>query len=216
MTEITYHAAACALAGLPTRVSPERLKVLTERQRQLGIRLPEAVVEWYALDGAVEFQAAVTVAVAAAGVLLIVNENQDCCTLVVPLDEGPNPQVQLMDPFDLELEEAVALREPFAASFSDFVRARLWDAEVQRAPRRRTSEGVPFSTETLAALRATATEEAPTTGLPGDDGATYRLGFAHGRLAATVHQGEAFVRAGADTGDGLDALLGMFPTTARQ
>jgi hypothetical protein len=33
-----------------------------------------------------------------------------------------------MDPFDLELREAVARREPFADSFSDYVQACVRDA----------------------------------------------------------------------------------------
>ncbi|MEY9484374.1 hypothetical protein RKD26_000168 [Streptomyces calvus] len=144
MTAITYHAQACARAGLPARMSPQRLEILAERRRHLGVRLPETVVEWYAVDGAVEFQASRTDDhvmgldelglpycdddYVAAGVLLISDENQDCYTLVVPLDAGPNPPVQLMDPFDLELREAVARRDPFADSFSDYVQACVRDA----------------------------------------------------------------------------------------
>lgn len=47
-------AAACALAGLPETVDSRRQRFLAERQRELGIRIPAAVAQWYAIDGAVE------------------------------------------------------------------------------------------------------------------------------------------------------------------
>jgi hypothetical protein len=47
-------AAACALAGLPAAVDSRRRRFLADRQRELGIHIPAAVAEWYAIDGAVE------------------------------------------------------------------------------------------------------------------------------------------------------------------
>jgi hypothetical protein len=47
-------AAACALAGVPAVADPVRRRFLAERERELGIRIPAAVAEWYAIDGAVE------------------------------------------------------------------------------------------------------------------------------------------------------------------
>lgn len=230
MAEITYHSAACAMAGLPAQASRERSAILAERQRQLGVLFPAAVVEWYAVDGAVEFQAAHTDDhvmgldelglpyfdddYVAEGLMLITNENQDCYTLVVPLGGSADPPVQLMDPFDLELAEAAALREPFADTFGDYVRASVWDAVVQQAPQQRTLDGVPFSADVLDALRTTADEEAPATGLPGDR-TTYRWGFGGCRLTAAVHGGEAVVHVGADTRDRLDGLLGMLTPLPR-
>jgi hypothetical protein len=47
-------AAACALAGVPGVADRVRRRFLAERERELGIRIPAAVAEWYAIDGAVE------------------------------------------------------------------------------------------------------------------------------------------------------------------
>lgn len=230
MAETAYHAHACVPAGVPARVSADRLDVLARRQRQLGVRFPEAVVEWYAIDGAVEFQAShsddhvMSLAemglpyhdddYVTAGVLLITNENQDCYTLVVPLDGRPNPPVQIMDPFDLELEEAVARSEPFADTFSDYVRACVFDASAHRAPWQRVLDRVPFTPEVLTALRAAPFEELPATGTPGDQ-VTYRFKAGSLTLTATVFRAEATVRLGAGTEAGLDELLGLLPFPVR-
>lgn len=119
------------------------------------------------------------------------------------------------NPSGLELDEAVTRREPFADTFRDFVRACVWDAGLQQASRRRTPERVPFAADDLVALRATATEEAPATGVPGGQ-VTYRLGFGPHRLTATVSDGTARVHVGTDTEDGLGELLALFPAAPHQ
>jgi hypothetical protein len=92
--------AACALAGLPAVVDPERRRFLAARERELGIRIPAAVAEWYAIDGAVEHlvqgSSAIIVRLEqlgmaadggdlAAGRLLLASDHQDCCDWLVDL-----------------------------------------------------------------------------------------------------------------------------------
>ena len=93
-------AAACALAGVPAVVDPGRRRFLAERERELGIRIPAAVAEWYAIDGAVEhlIQGSCAVIVRleqlgtavdggdlAAGRLLVALDCQGCCDWLVDL-----------------------------------------------------------------------------------------------------------------------------------
>jgi hypothetical protein len=93
-------AAACALAGLPAVVDPERRRFLAERERELGIRIPAAVAEWYAIEGAVEHLIEGSCAIIvrpeqlgtaaegedlAAGRLLVASDCQACCDWLVDL-----------------------------------------------------------------------------------------------------------------------------------
>jgi hypothetical protein len=93
-------AAACALAGIPARIHPGRQRFLAERERELGIRIPAAVAQWYGIDGAVEhlIQGSCAVIVRlhqlgtavdggdlAAGRLLVASDCQGCCDWLVDL-----------------------------------------------------------------------------------------------------------------------------------
>jgi hypothetical protein len=93
-------AAACALAGLPAVADPGRRRFLAGRERELGIRIPAAVAEWYAIDGAVEhfirgsspiivrleqLGMAADGADLAAGRLLLASDYQGCCDWLVDL-----------------------------------------------------------------------------------------------------------------------------------
>jgi hypothetical protein len=93
-------AAACALAGVPATVDSGRRRFVAERQRELGIHIPAAVAEWYAIDGAVEHfvQGSGPIIVRleqlglaaggrdlAAGRLQLASDYQGCCDWVVDL-----------------------------------------------------------------------------------------------------------------------------------
>jgi hypothetical protein len=93
-------AAACALVGLPAVADPGRRRFLADRERELGIRIPAAVAEWYAIDGAVEhfvqgsspiivrleqLGMAADGADLAAGRLLLASDYQGCCDWLVDL-----------------------------------------------------------------------------------------------------------------------------------
>jgi hypothetical protein len=93
-------AAACALAGLPAVIDPGRRRFLADRELELGIRIPAAVAEWYAIGGAVEhfIQGSSPIIVRleqlgmaadgadlAAGRLLLASDYQGCCDWLVDL-----------------------------------------------------------------------------------------------------------------------------------
>ena len=97
-------AAACDLAGIPAVVDPGRRRFLAEREYELGIRIPAAVAEWYAIDGAVEHftqgSSPIIMRLAqlglaaegrdlAAGRLLLASDYQGCCDWLVDLDPSP-------------------------------------------------------------------------------------------------------------------------------
>jgi hypothetical protein len=92
--------AACGLAGLPAVIDPGRRRFLATRERELGIRIPAAVAQWYAIDGAVEHfiqgSSPIIVRLAplglsadgrdlAAGRLLLASDYQGCCDWLVDL-----------------------------------------------------------------------------------------------------------------------------------
>jgi hypothetical protein len=54
---VSFHANACAVAGIPAVIDPGRWALLARREHELGIQFPAAVAEWYAIDGAVEYAA---------------------------------------------------------------------------------------------------------------------------------------------------------------
>jgi hypothetical protein len=54
---VVFHADACAVAGIPAVIDPARQAFVASRGRELGIQIPAAVAEWYAIDGGVEYLA---------------------------------------------------------------------------------------------------------------------------------------------------------------
>jgi hypothetical protein len=97
---VVFHAAACAVAGIAAVIDPARQAFVASRGRELGIQIPAAVAEWYAIDGAAEYLAEHStnnivpieeLGLAAggrdltAGRLLLAVENQCCCDWVVSL-----------------------------------------------------------------------------------------------------------------------------------
>ena len=148
---VSFHANACAVAGIPAVIDPGRWALLARRERELGIRFPAAVAEWYAIPGAVEHTAehsthriiqlaelglAADGRDLAVGRLLLAVENQECCDWVVPL---PTPGLASYD-FPL----------PGMASSADH-QAR-W-ARAADPPVELTESGEPAATWTLAAPR---------------------------------------------------------------
>jgi hypothetical protein len=97
---VVFHDHACAVAGIPAVINPARQAFVDSRARELGIQIPAAIAEWYAIDGAVEYLAkhsthdivpiqqlglAADGHDLAAGRLLLAVENQYCCDWVVSL-----------------------------------------------------------------------------------------------------------------------------------
>jgi hypothetical protein len=148
---VIFHATACAVAGIPAVIDPERWALLAHRERALGIRFPAAVAEWYAIAGAVEYAAEHSIhriiqlgelglaadgRDLAVGRLLLAVENQECCDWVVPL---PTPGLAS---YDIPL--------PGMGSSADH-QAR-W-ARAADPPVELTESGEPAATWTLAAPR---------------------------------------------------------------
>ena len=146
---VSFHANACAVAGIPAVIDPGRRALLAHRDRELGVQFPAAVVEWYAIGGAVEHLAehsdhriiqleelglAADGRDLAVGRLLLAVENQECCDWVVPL---PTPGLAS---YDIPL--------PRMASSADH-QAR-W-ARAADPPVELTESGEPAATWTLAA-----------------------------------------------------------------
>jgi hypothetical protein len=97
---VVFRADACAVVGVPAVVDPARQAFVASRGRELGIQIPAAVAEWYAIDGAAEYLAEHStndivpieeLGLAAGGRdlaarrLLLAVENQYCCDWVVSL-----------------------------------------------------------------------------------------------------------------------------------
>lgn len=148
---VIFHANACAVAGIPAVIDPERWALVAHRERELGIRFPAAVAEWYAIPGAVEHAAehsnhriiqlaelglAADGRDLAVGRLLLAVENQECCDWVVPL---PSPGLAS---YDIPL--------PGMASIADH--QALWTRAAD-PPVELTESGEPAATWTLATPR---------------------------------------------------------------
>jgi hypothetical protein len=103
-------AAACGLAGVPAVADRVRRRFLAERECELGIRIPAAVAEWYAIDGAVEHLIQESCAIIvrleqpgtasdgrdlAAGRLLVASDCQGCCDWLVDLTYPASWEVPL-------------------------------------------------------------------------------------------------------------------------
>jgi hypothetical protein len=106
MGAIEYHGAALEMLGVPAGRSPERERVLAERERHNGVSFPAAVTEWFALeDGDRLFHEKSNQDRLEAleelgdpdetrqGYLRVAIENQGVVAFYVRLDEGDDPPV---------------------------------------------------------------------------------------------------------------------------
>jgi hypothetical protein len=169
---------------------------VTERQSQLGVRLPAAVAEWYALPAAHRLIATNScdelVPLSALGdpipfwpdptgrrfldrdflqegLLFLGSENQGVVLWAVPLDEGPDPRVMV----DTSPPDGAWVT--FAESFSDYAEALVWDLlmfgrldQEDRDDERHgvTAQDMPLSDADLAALTTTFAGRPSTYGWP--------------------------------------------------
>ena len=111
-------------------------------ERGLGRSLPAAVAEWFraGADRRLAQLGGNNITTAAslggpdhvrfldAGLLLLETDNQRCCRWVTPLDAGDDPAVYLVDPEDF----TGASRTVYAASFTAYTEADVWDALLFR------------------------------------------------------------------------------------
>jgi hypothetical protein len=142
---LKYHAkAATMLPSIPS-VSSRNQELLRQRESALGIRFPEAVFEWYSLEGSVEMlrlysnsdhpveisKLGETVAnwygagprdFVRDGLLWIMSENQGVANWAVRLDGTPDPAVMV------EVDSAPNDQwNQLSPTFSEFIFCRIWD-----------------------------------------------------------------------------------------
>jgi hypothetical protein len=210
---LRYHAqAAQELTGARGReVNADYLRLLEERERRLGVRLPESAREWYAVFGSLRdccgeddpipleqlgeplrLRGAEVYDAVANGYLLLMRENEDRCTWAVVLDGSDDPPVVLTP----DLAPYRRDWRPVADHFSTFIWARVWsrwgvlgaDNLWAHTWVNRTS---PLGPRELAFLRANYREGPQTTDWPGG----VHLHFANGEayLWLNDHPGEQCV-----------------------
>lgn len=208
-----FHEAAFRLLPAPLRRSTASVQALERREKELGLRFPASVREWYSLEGAVETLRTCSnqdrpVAVeelgaprlkwygvprrdfVADGFLYLMNENQGVCQWAVRLD-GDDPEVVVA--VDTAPSEVWL---PHAATFSEFIRARLWDHRP--AALGLSAQDVGTRREDVEALRAAFREGPRTTHWPGD--AQWRFEDGSGSILLWEAEGQTdwFLRAASE------------------
>jgi hypothetical protein len=148
---LRYHHAAGQVLEVTAVVDEAARAAVVKQERRLGIRLPSAVAEWYALPELQELVAAGsndshyglaelgrpyqgwgdgTRDFLAEGLLLIRAENQGVCHWAVPLGEGDDPPVLVevdSDPDELEWQV-------YARSFTEYAFTLAWDFRAFAMP----------------------------------------------------------------------------------
>jgi hypothetical protein len=117
-------------------------------ERWVGAGLPAAVREWFVTDGPGRIAAGqdnvltghdelVRLGPTGPGgrYLPLERDSQDCCAWVVPLDEGDDPPVYLVDP-DADTDDAIdATRTRYVDRFTAYTRVKAWDVALFAAAR---------------------------------------------------------------------------------
>jgi hypothetical protein len=142
MSTLRYHAGAARALGVGAEVELRHLAELVECERRLGRRLPASLREWISVFGDLGFCAASqdneiplrelggTVTLRGGevydavpdGYLMLMHENQRCCTWAVKPDAGDDPPVFWAD----RLNAGPAHWHLVADHFSTFAEARVW------------------------------------------------------------------------------------------
>jgi hypothetical protein len=178
----SFHAATFELLGTPPRVSTAAFSELERTEQRLGARLPPAVREWYAYDGALSILAThsnddppipvqeFSLRESSAGRLIpIRRENQGVCIWAVLLDGSDDPPVLV----DVDTDGAVWQR--LTESFSTYVYTCVWDYRVVlRRPALVQAQNRPLSPQALQTLQGLFEGGPRTSGWPGS--AQYRFG----------------------------------------
>jgi hypothetical protein len=200
---LRFHQSACDLLGLAPTVDLDERAALTERERQLGVRLPAALVEWYSLRGAMDILAGATGdrALGAAelgeppdgwgggltrlvdqGLLVIRVEHQGACHWAVRLDDGADPRVLVA----VGARGDGAIWRLHAASFSDYVFTLAWDRLAFVLPYCLAAQDQPLERRDLAMLEREFTQRQRTWAWPGHT--NYR--FERGGQRVVVWEGD--------------------------
>ena len=145
MTEFNYHRETVESLVERPAVSATAVQALDQRERTLGIRFPDAVREWYSLEGAVDLLRQHSNAdnplpidklgepfpnwygggprdFVAQGLVVFMHENQGVCNWAFKLEENPDPEA-LVEVDTAPNDEWL----PCADKFSTFVYCQIWD-----------------------------------------------------------------------------------------
>jgi hypothetical protein len=181
---LRFHQATCELLGMPPVVDLPSRAAIAERERQLGVKLPASVAEWYSLPGAVNVLVGATDDHAVRieelgepfdgwgkgprdlvgeGLLLIRTENQGVCHWAVRLDDGADPRVLI----EVDSKPDAVIWRLHAASFSDYVRTLAWDALAFGLPFGLAAQDAPLERHDLALLEREFVQKDRTWGWPG-------------------------------------------------
>ena len=129
-----YHRAALEMLGVPARRSPERARLIAEREALCGVTFPPAVVEWFALedgdrlfhdysnhDRLEALEQLGDPAETRQGYLRVGIENQGVVAFYVRVDEGDDPPTyDNNDEFGEERLDRIQWNF-LSASFSNFI-----------------------------------------------------------------------------------------------
>jgi hypothetical protein len=192
---LRFHAATFARIGKQPRRSRRALELWKQRERQCGVAFPAAVREWYLAGGPglgrsigcgrtadqmvalrdlgrplANWYAMGNADFVAAGLLIVMHENQGVCTWAVKLDGSDDPPVVVEVDSSARAARLSAIRwQRCAASFSAFMYCRAWDHghALARIALALSAQDVPLARRDLAFLRAHFTEGPRTFGHPG-------------------------------------------------
>lgn len=192
---LTYHRNAVALLRKQPKISASAAKRLDQRERELGIRLPASVREWYSLELAVDLlrqhsNSDEPVApdklgnpfpdwygggrrdFVADGLLVFMHENQGVCNWAFRLDGNPDPEV-VVEVDTAPNDEWLHCTEKFST-----LNCQIWD---------HTDEGVGVAAQELELaeadlqfLKANFLQRPSTYGWPGKT--NYRFEGQGGRI----------------------------------
>jgi len=170
-----YHAATLAILGSERRVSSSAKEEIWKSEARLGLTLPPAVREWYALEDAISVLAehsnddppipvrsfAVT-DWQSCHMLPFRNENQGVCTWAIILDGSDDPPVYV------DVDSGGAEWHLLATTFSAYVYSCVWDYKrVFQEPALVQAQNGPLSSSALGSLCASFGREVQTHGWPG-------------------------------------------------
>jgi hypothetical protein len=218
---LEYHQATCDLLGLAPTVDLSERAAIAERERQLGVRFPASLVEWYSLRGALGILAGATgdraLGVAELGespdgwgggpdrllqqgLLILRVEHEGACHWALRLDDGANPRVlvEVGSPPDAPIWRL------HAASFSDYVYTLAWDRLAFVLPYCLAAQDVPLDRRDLELLEREFTPRQRTWAWPGHT--NYRFGRDDQRVVVWDGDGQADWSLLAGSADGLAAL----------
>ncbi len=193
---IKYNRDAIPLLPTPPQFSDRAVEGLGRRERELGIRFPDAVREWYSLEGAVDllrqfsntdhpvpieklgeplpnWRRAGPRDFLAQGLVVFIRENQFVCNWAFRLDESPDPEVLVK--IDTALEDEW-LR--CADTFSTFVYCQVWD--YRQGGTQVSAQEVALDAADLQFLSATFPKRPSTHGWPGKT--NYRFEAENGHI----------------------------------